>query len=115
MFVLLPRKNDIIPGQGGEKKSRRELEWLVTSSRVLGYTLAGRCQKAEIKKIFLESYLFPVLLYCAQPWLLLEKEREYTRKFSAEDGTENTACCLERQSDECLSKAENRHGHRGNG
>jgi len=33
---------------------------------------------------------------------------------SAEDGTENTACCLELQREECWKKEENhREGHRG--
>lgn len=41
---------------------------------------------------------------------------EDVQNLSAEDGTENTASCMKRQSDESWSKAENQQeGHRGSG
>jgi len=46
-------------------KYKTGLQWLGGSSGVL-FLLADKFQKLEIQKDFLESYVFPVLLYDAQ-------------------------------------------------
>jgi hypothetical protein len=90
---------DIIPGQLGQKETKKSIGISWHKFKNLEFILADKFQNLEIKKDVLESCMFPILLCGAQTWWLTGKEKKYAQNWTAEGGRENTASCMKRKGE----------------